>query len=128
MALRSLILTVRNPSVSANFYKSILGMIVKNETPAFIELVTKDAPSIPLIIREGTNAAMLSVGYTPIINFDVKNMENAITVAMQMGGMLDGAIKYKAFGKIAALRSPDGHMIGLFEPAEGSAGANTTNP
>ena len=62
-------------------------------------------------------AASLSTGYTPILNFDVGSMETAVAAAMERGGMLDGSIKYKSFGKVAALRSPDGHMLGLFEPA-----------
>jgi len=117
MALRSLILTVRNPASTAKFYERTLGLVIKHSTPTSFELIGATTPSIPLIIREGTNAASLTVGYTPILNFDVVDMENAVTAAMEMGGMLDGAIKYKAFGKIAALRSPDGHMLGLFEPA-----------
>jgi len=117
MALRSLILTVRNPAITAKFYERTLGMVIKHNTPTSVELVGAASPSIPLIIREGTSAASLTVGYTPILNFDVTDMDNAVTVAMEMGGMLDGAIKYKAFGKIAAVRSPDGHMLGLFQPA-----------
>ena len=35
-----------------------------------------------------------------------------------MGAVLDGPIKYPSHGKVASVRSPDGHMIGLFEPAE----------
>jgi len=117
MALRSLILTVRNPASTAKFYERTLGLVVKHSSPTSIELVGATIPSIPIIIREGTNAASLTVGYTPILNFDVADMENAVTAAMELGGMLDGTIKYKSFGKIAALRSPDGHMLGLFQPA-----------
>lgn len=45
-------------------------------------------------------------------------MEDAIQHAMAMGSTLDGPIKYPAHGKFAALRTPDGHMIGLFEQAD----------
>lgn len=34
-----------------------------------------------------------------------------------MGAHLDGPIQYPAHGKVASLRSPDGHMIGIYEPA-----------
>ena len=121
MALRSIILTVRNPMVSAKFYERTLGLVIKVQTPSSVELVELGSSDIPLIIREGSSASSLIAGYTPILNFDVKNMEQSITVAMEMGAMLDGAIKYKSFGKVAALRSPDGHMIGLFEPSVISA-------
>eukprot|EP01035_Chromulina_nebulosa_P017808 gene17808-23418_t len=44
-------------------------------------------------------------------------MEKCVTNAISLGAILDGPIKYPAQGKFAALRSPDGHMIGLFEAA-----------
>ena len=34
--------------------------------------------------------------------------------------LLHGPIKYPVQGKVAAVRAPDGHMLGLFEPAEGT--------
>jgi hypothetical protein len=117
MSLRSVILSVRNPLTSAKFYERALGLVVKYQTPASVELTTNGSMPIPIIIKEATNAATLMTGYTPILNFDVTDMDQSIMIAMEMGAMLDGAIKYKAYGKVAALRTPDGHMIGLFEPA-----------
>ena len=35
-----------------------------------------------------------------------------------MGASLDGPIKYPEHGKVASLRAPDGHMIGLYEPSD----------
>ena len=45
-------------------------------------------------------------------------MDSTIVQLIQMGASLDGAIKYEVHGKVAALRAPDGHMIGLYEPNE----------
>ena len=42
-------------------------------------------------------------------------MDSSITSLLQLGATLDGPIKYPPFGKVAAVRSPDGHMIGLYE-------------
>ena len=42
-------------------------------------------------------------------------MDKTIYKLLEMGAILDGPIKYPSHGKVAALRSPDGHMIGLFE-------------
>lgn len=44
-------------------------------------------------------------------------MDQTIPKLMQLGAALDGAIRYEPYGKIAAVRSPDGHMLGLFEKA-----------
>jgi len=44
-------------------------------------------------------------------------MDSVIATSVQMGGNLDGPIQYPAHGKVATMRTPDGHMIGLYEPA-----------
>lgn len=44
-------------------------------------------------------------------------MDSTIPKLMQLGAALDGSIRYEPYGKIAAVRSPDGHMLGLFEKA-----------
>ncbi|CAM9321513.1 unnamed protein product [Ectocarpus sp. 8 AP-2014] len=43
-------------------------------------------------------------------------MDHAVQRALGMGGHLDGPIKYPAHGAVASIRSPDGHMVGLFQP------------
>ena len=119
MSLRSIILSVKNPALTADFLTSVLGLVVRHESASMVELCGPSARATqpPIVIKEANVAASLSTGYTPILNFDVNSMEGAVAAAMERGGMLDGAIKYKSFGKVAALRSPDGHMLGLFEPA-----------
>lgn len=44
-------------------------------------------------------------------------MDQTVPKLMQLGAALDGSIRYEPYGKIAAVRSPDGHMLGLFEKA-----------
>jgi predicted enzyme related to lactoylglutathione lyase len=51
------------------------------------------------------------------LNFEVDDMDTTVAKCVQMGGNLDGPIQYPAHGKVAVLRSPDGHMIGLYEPS-----------
>ncbi|CAN0411032.1 unnamed protein product, partial [Scytosiphon promiscuus] len=48
--------------------------------------------------------------------FDVPRMDHAVQRALGLGGHLDGPIKYPAHGTMASIRSPDGHMVGLFQP------------
>lgn len=54
--------------------------------------------------------------YSPLLCFDVPDMDHAVQRALGMGGHLDGPIKYPAHGAVASIRSPDGHMVGLFQP------------
>lgn len=59
---------------------------------------------------------MFSQGYSPMLNFDVADLDSTVSTCVQLGATLDGPIKRpELVGKIAALRSPDGVMIGLTE-------------
>jgi predicted enzyme related to lactoylglutathione lyase len=72
--------------------------------------------SFHLTIKAVESEAQLCKGYTPILSFDVNDIDSVITRCIHMGASLDGPIQYPAHGKVAVLRSPDGHMIGLYEP------------
>ena len=69
-----------------------------------------------LSIQSVESEAQLSVGYSPFLNFNVDDMDMIVARCVQMGANLDGPIQYPAMGKVAALRTPDGNMIGLYEP------------
>ena len=56
------------------------------------------------------------MGYSPFLNFNVDDMDMIVGRCVQMAADLDGPIQYPAMGKVAALRAPDGNMIGLYEP------------
>lgn len=64
--------------------------------------------------------AAASTGYSPILSFNVPDLDTRVTALLSHGAVLDGPIKYPPHGKVAALRTPDGHMISLYEPADGS--------
>lgn len=117
--MRQLLLMVRNPVTTGEFFSKSFGLIVKHQSDALVELnlPIQGGSSIALLIREASSVAQLSVGYSPVISLEVKDMESAVSTALQLGAILDGPIKYPVHGKFAALRSPDGHIIGLFESA-----------
>uniref|UniRef100_M4BI01 Uncharacterized protein n=1 Tax=Hyaloperonospora arabidopsidis (strain Emoy2) TaxID=559515 RepID=M4BI01_HYAAE len=64
----------------------------------------------------GNSEAACSSGYSPFLNFDISDLSDAVPRLLMLGAIMDGPIKYPAHGKVAALRSPDGVMIGLYEP------------
>ena len=142
MALRNIVLMVKDAPKTAKFFSEALGLQAVHQSHDTIELQRGsaytaatvrgnqvDTTSIastsspqegvgpPILVMQAPNAASLTAGYTPILNFDVEDMDISITNALTMGATLDGPIKYPAYGKVAAIRSPDGHMIGLFEPS-----------
>jgi predicted enzyme related to lactoylglutathione lyase len=120
MALRNIVLTVKNSQATATFFAEAIGMRVQHKNDNSVELSQRDGMGPPIIVMQAQSAATLSGGYSPLLNFDIDNMDSTVTKAINQGAILDGPIKYAAYGKIAALRSPDGHMIGIFEPVRDS--------
>ncbi len=95
--LRNIVLMVRDPSATARLFKDALGISIRHQTSNMIEL---DSGVLPIIIKEGNNAATLCMGYSPMLTFDVGNMDHSITTALGHGAMLDGPIRYPAYGKV----------------------------
>ena len=130
--LSRIVLMVRGAEgiVSAvNFYHKAIGLQVYRVTDTWAELSTctnnhtnltnheSDGIILNLQAVTNTNEAQLCIGYSPWLTFTVSQMDDRIATCIQMGATLDGPIQYPAHGKIALLRSPDHHMIGLYEPA-----------
>jgi len=111
-------------ATAVNFYQNALGLAVIRHTDEWADLTCpvgsadlKSPVQFRLSIQAVDSEAQLSVGYSPFVSFDVEDMDSTIARCVQMGGHLDGPIQYPAHGKVAALRAPDGHMIGLYEPS-----------
>ncbi len=73
--------------------------------------------SAVLALKHVDDEAHASTGYSPILNFDVADLDGAVNRMLVLGARMDGPIRYPSEGRVAALRAPCGHMIGLFEPA-----------
>lgn len=124
--LSRVVLMVRSGQGLANaleFYSTGLGLQVVRATDEWADLRTTSGnpqhqqQSLSISLRAVTSEAQVTTGYSPLLQFQVDNMDDVIAKCVQLGGNLDGPIQYPAHGKIAALRSPDGHMIGIYEPA-----------
>jgi predicted enzyme related to lactoylglutathione lyase len=101
---------------ATEFYHAALGLQVLRVTDEWAELRCDSQFSLSL--QAVTTEPQVSTGYSPLLNFEVDDMDTTIAKCVQMGGHLDGPIQYPAHGKVAALRTPDGHMIGIYEPAK----------
>jgi predicted enzyme related to lactoylglutathione lyase len=102
------------------FYTSGLGLYAARVTDEWAELRTTTAVAVThasICLQVVTSEAQVTTGYSPLLQFQVTDMDQTIARCVQLGGHLDGPIQYPAHGKVAALRSPDGHMIGVYEPA-----------
>jgi catechol 2,3-dioxygenase-like lactoylglutathione lyase family enzyme len=97
---------------ATKFYQT-LGLTVSRATEEWTEFA-----GTPLALHVSDGESTLSTGYSPILQFAIKDMDAKVAQCLQLGAHLDGPIQYPAHGKVAALRAPDGHMVGLYEPAE----------
>ena len=107
---------------ATEFYSSALGLAVTRATDDWAELRcgTKSGggqDGISISLQAVHSEPQLSTGYSPLLSFEVEDMDSVVARCAQMGGHLDGPIQYPAHGKVAALRAPGGQMIGLYEPA-----------
>ena len=100
-----------------NFYSKVLNLPLNRHTDTFAELSCPTS-GVKLTLMATESEAKLSSGYGPFIQFSVPDMDTAVSTAAQLGANLDGPVKFPAHGKTAVLRSPDNHMIGLYEPTD----------
>ena len=115
---------------SISFYEDIVGLSVKYKTDSFAEfyisfkkektsdgsLAIDDLDPL-LVVRATSSESLCCTGYSPILTFSISDMSSTIMKSLEIGCTLDGAIQYAAHGKVATIRSPDGHMISFYEPA-----------
>ena len=153
--LSSAVLLVRDVRSSLRFWAETLGMAVISHTERFAEV---DAGVATLRLRQvdrcavararrataGLTAplraseAQLSKGYSPLLHFQVDDVDELLGKVMMAGATMDGAVKHSAHGKVrragaqrpphpadarpwwvrpqvAVFRSPDGHMLSVYE-------------
>lgn len=127
MSLRQVLLLTRDVASSTRFFQGIGLKVLPNASEDFAELEVivnssssnnnNRMQSLPtLAIQRVEREADCSTGYSPLLHFDVPDLDVVITNLLTSGGRLDGPIKYPIQGRACAVRSPCGHMVGLFEP------------
>lgn len=124
--LSRLVLFIRPPLLpsSASFYSSVLSLPLLRSTASFAELRCPGS-GVSLTLTASDSESTLSTGYSPFLTFTVPSLDHAVSTACQLGGELDGPVKFPAHGKVATLRTPDGHMLGLYEPVEDLGGVTS---
>ena len=126
--LRHILLLQRDVPLAAAFYERALGLRVTVSTETYAELASESpsdstASNAPigasLALQRADAESQLTPGYSPIIHFEVDDIQARVNAALSLGGRLDGKIQYETHGAVAAVRAPDGHMIGMYERASG---------
>ena len=126
--LRHILLLQRDVPLAAAFYERALGLRVTVCTETYAERASESpsdstASNAPigasLALQRADAESQLTPGYSPIIHFEVDDIQARVNAALSLGGRLDGKIQYETHGAVAAVRAPDGHMIGMYERASG---------
>ncbi|GAQ85263.1 hypothetical protein KFL_002260190 [Klebsormidium nitens] len=112
--LRYIMLLQRDVPRAAKFYSEGLGLTVNVCSDRWAELQSGD---MKLALKQVDSEAHCTTGYSPFLHFDVDDLDGTVQRLLSLGAFLDGPIKYPTHGKVAAMRGPDGHMLGLHEPA-----------
>jgi hypothetical protein len=120
--LKRVCIFTRNLEVSLKFWGEMgLGFrtLVASYDNALLE-----SNGVGVHIRQTYDEALLSVGYAPLLQFDVKDgLSDMVPRLLQTGATMDGGIVYQPEATIVSLRSPCGVMVTLVEPTEGFASA-----
>ncbi|KAI3438224.1 hypothetical protein D9Q98_000661 [Chlorella vulgaris] len=119
MSLRYVLLLQRDLHKAVRFYGDGLGLPVKVVTERWAELA---AGSSTLALKATDGEAYCSTGYSPVLAFNVEDLQATLMRCLQQGATMDGSVQHSPHGKVAALRAPDGVMISLVE-AGSSEGA-----
>lgn len=93
-----------------NFYRDILGLKVTYENPHFVSLQGRGA-SIALHDENRSHSA----GDNWFMEFLVDDLDEVIAELTRRGVSVD-PIREETFGRITAIRDPEGNELGLEEP------------
>jgi predicted enzyme related to lactoylglutathione lyase len=115
--LSRIVLTVRGEQglLSAiTFYHKAVGLNIRRQASDFCEFDAGN--NVGITLKAVSQESQLFTGYSPLITLRVDDLTEKVRECVLLGAHLDGPIQYPAHGKVAAMRTPDGHMIGLYEP------------
>lgn len=109
---KHVMLMVTDVLATVKFYQEGLGLKVKMSSPGWAEL---DADGTTIALHAAESQAQTS--NSPILSFHVDDVYGAIANLENMGAKLEGRVREPSFGKVAAMRTPDGHLLSLLQPA-----------
>ncbi|XP_008238991.1 PREDICTED: uncharacterized protein LOC103337600 [Prunus mume] len=115
-SFRWILQTHKDVPKAARFYSEGLDFTVDVCTLRWAEL---QSGPLKLALMQSPNDHVMQkgMGYSSLLSFTVKDINQTMTKLMALGAELDGPIKYEIHGKVASVRCIDGHMLGLYEPA-----------
>ena len=83
---------------------------MKTASPDWAEL---DANGTTIALHAAENPQRSD---SPILSFHVDDVQSAMETLTSMGAALEGRVRETSFGKVAAMRTPDGYLVSLLQP------------
>ena len=111
--LKHIMLMVNDMEAASRFYAEGLGLPLRVSTPMWAEL---DTGKIMLALHATEDPVQPS--NTAILSFYADDIHETIEHLESFGATLEGRVREPSFGKVAAMRAPDGALISLMEPAQ----------
>ena len=108
---RHVMLMVEDIAAAVDFFHRGLGLPIKAQSPTWAEL---DANGTTIAFHHVVEPPQ--AGDTPILSFHVADVYGAIAQLEALGGSLEGRVREPSFGKVAAVRSPQGQLVSLLQP------------
>ncbi len=109
---KHVMLMVKDINATVKFYSEGLGLKVKMSSPGWAEL---DANGTIIALHAAHENGQ--TGASPILSFHVDDISATIAKLEEMGATLEGKVREPSFGKVAAMRTPDGSILSLLQPA-----------
>ena len=110
---KHVMLMVKDIPSTLKFYSEGLGLEVKMSSPGWAEI---DADGTTIALHAASENP--KAGFSPILSFHVEDVYATLEKLKEMGAVLEGDVREPPFGKVAAVRSPDGHLLSLLQPNE----------
>lgn len=109
---KHIMLMVKDIPATVKFYSEGLGLKVITSSSGWAEL---DANGTTLALHGASENGQS--GSSPILSFHVDDVYATIATLEEKGATLEGNVREPSFGKVAAMRAPDGSIISLLQPS-----------
>ncbi len=116
---KHVMLMVKDIPATVKFYSEGLGLPVRMSSPGWAEL---DANGTTIALHAASET--VEAAFSPILSFHVDDVYAVLSTLESMGAKLEGRVREPSFGKVAAVRTPDGHLLSLLQPAAVAASAS----
>lgn len=110
--LGAAILLVENMNRSIAFYRDILGMKIKDESPDWVEFRNESSGAVLALHPRKTRS--LRSPYM-LVGFNVNDIDNLCKELVNKNVKFYKKLTQESFGKHAIIEDPDGHLISIAE-------------